>query len=140
MATEQVKAPVDWRKEPPGYAFEMTQADGIEPTIFVASDDYNRDRARMANAMDLDYIEVRMETVYYCWAAEEAEEQFRLEHRCTCEHADGLPCKTVAECSTAEPAESLSDFWDEDGRYCPWSECKASDPGAVKFRRGADHA
>ncbi len=136
MAAE-AKQKVDWRKEPPGNAFEMSgPEESYEPTMWPASDNYNRDRLRMASAMDCDYIEVRMETFWMVWAPVEAEERFRLEYRCTCENEDHLPCKTVEECTTAEPVTDLWDFWDEAGWFCPWKRCPASTPGAVKFRCG----
>lgn len=122
---------IDWRKEPPGFALEILQPDDIEPTIFAASGNYNRDRALMARAMDLDYIEVRMKTVWFRWAPEEAEERWRRD-RCKCEGAHDA----IEDCVTTEPAKSLQDFWDEGGFYCPWVECESSSPGAVKFRRG----
>jgi hypothetical protein len=130
---------IDWRKEPPGSAFEMSQEGDYEPTIFLASDSYNRDRRLMANQMDLEYVEVRMETVWYRWRAVDAEEEWRRE-RCECEHPvggdDNWCCDPITECRTTEPAESVWDFWDEFGTYCPWESCKRTDEGAVKFRKG----
>ncbi len=87
----------------------------------------------MAKALDVHYIEVRMETFWMVWAPEEAEKRWRLEYCCTC-RSDCRPCETVEECTTSRPATKLPDFWDEDGYLCPWQRCEASTPGAVKFR------
>lgn len=136
---------IDWRKEPTPGHFEMTQDGDFEPTIFPASDSYNRDRASMAAALDCEYIEVRMETYWMVWAPEEAEARWRQD-RCECEDGPHYPGRLFSsetgeeiapeECATTKPAEDIWDFWDEGGYYCPWSRCKASTPGAVKFRRG----
>jgi hypothetical protein len=130
---------VDWRKEPPPDSFEMVQDDGMEPTIFPASAGYNRDKAAMASALDCEYIEVRMETYWMQWAAVDAEEEWRRE-RCECENpvggTDEWCCEPITECPTSKPAESVWDFWDERGTYCPWIRCKSSTPGGIKFRRG----
>lgn len=136
----------DWRKEPPTYAFEMSGPDeAYDATQWPATADYNRDRLRMARALDVEYIEVGMKTIWLVWAPEEAEARWRQDH-CECEdgpHYPGLLLNSETgepippeACATTSPAASLESFWDEDGYYCPWTECKPSTPGAVKFRRG----
>lgn len=110
---------VDWRKEPRSRDhFMVAEEEHWEPTLWPATNNYNRDRAQMASALGCEYIEVRMETYWMVWAPEEAERQWR-------------------EDWDRGPAESLEDFWDESGAYCPWERSKASTPGAVKFRRGS---
>lgn len=143
MGTEQI----DWRKEPPRGAYELCQEDdgAGDPTMWPASDNYNRDRKRMAAALGCDYIDVRMKTVWRVWDAETSEAEWR-EDNCECEDgphytgplikaSTGEPIPPEA-CATTKPAESLNDFWDEGGRYCPWHQCKPDTPGAVKFRMG----
>lgn len=120
----------DWRKEPAPAEHYMTQPmHEAEPTIFPASESYGKDRAWMACALDCEFTEVRMETYWMVWDAEEAEAEWRRE-RCECEHPaggdDNWCCEPITECKTTKPAEEI---WD-------WVQCKPSTPGAVKFRRG----
>lgn len=136
----------DWRKEPlPGEHY-MTQPDyDWEPTIFPASESYAKDKARMRGALDCEFIEVRMETYWVVWEPETVEAEWRSDN-CQCEdgphwtapsyNAAGEVTKPPEECATTRPATSASDFWDEDGAYCPWRRCDSKAPGAVKFRRG----
>lgn len=136
----------DWRKEPSPGHFEMTQPDyEAEPTILPATENYGKDKASMWRALECNFTEVRMETYWMVWDPETAEAEWRQEH-CECQdgphwtapsyNADGQVTKPPEECATTKPAESVWDFWDEDGYYCPWSRCKSTTPGAVKFRRG----
>lgn len=138
---------VDWRKEPPSWAFDMCAENdaAFEPTMWPATDNYNRDRKRMVAALGCDYIEVRMQTVWRVWDPETSEAEWRQDN-CECEdgpHYTGPLIKTSTgeavppeECATTKPAKALDDFWDEQGIYCPWHSCKPSTPGAVKFRLG----
>lgn len=128
-------ATVDWRKEPPAWAYEMCAENdaAFDATMWPATSDYNQDRVRMAKALDCHYIEVRMQTEWRVWDPEEAEARWRSEN-CLC-HPQHSPAE-IARCGSTGPAKSLGYFWHEDGRYCPWRPCKPSTPGAVKFRIG----
>lgn len=138
---------VDWRKEPPGYAFDMCAENDAasDPTMWPASEDYNHDRLKMARALGCDYIEVRMSTEWRVWDPETSEAEWRQDN-CECEDGPHYPAALIKtetgeaippeKCATTKAATCLDDFWDEQGIYCPWHHCKASLPGAVKFRLG----
>jgi hypothetical protein len=145
MATA-TKPEIDWRKEPrPGDRY-MTQPDyQWEPTIWPATESYAKDKASMASALDCNFTEVRMETYCMAYDPETAEAEWRQD-RCECEdgphwtapsyNVGGEVTAPPQECATTKPAEDLTDFWDEDGQFCPWVRVSASHPDAVKFRRG----
>jgi hypothetical protein len=137
----------DWRRSPlPGHHY-MTQPDyDWEPTIIPASESYAKDKARLRWALDCEFTEVRMATEYKVWDPETAEAEWRSEN-CECEdgphwtapsyNADGEVTKPPEECATTKAAESVEDFWDEGGYYCPWVTVDRKHPDAVKFRRGS---
>lgn len=105
----------DYPATPPGWAMEMTEDGGWEPTMVADQGQWTRGKARayMAAVRDVPFTDVRLIRLPLVWDPNAAAQRYR-EDECSC----GAGAEDDCTC----PWPSLQTFWTESGTYCPWRE------------------